>query len=314
MHDEELGNTLHGRASGAELLFAGPGEMRARCRAFDWSATPLGSVESWAIALRSAVRLCLDSGFPTVVHAGPQQVLIYNDPYIRCVLGGFARHPWALGRPAREVWADVWDQTASIYARVRGGEAVTFEDRPFVVERGSGKETSYWTSSVSAIREDDGNIVGIYSQGVETTSRVRAAQAMRASDARKAFLLRLGDALRPLGDGAAIQATAARILREHLLANQVNAEVVADSADEVALIEETAECTRAAVERVRGEAALRESRATLALELQDARQLQSISSLLINDESGAGIYDAILDAAMVIMRANFASIQMLDAE
>src|SRR5262249_20787977 len=84
--------------------------------------------------------------------------------------------------------------------------------------------------------------------------------------------------------------------------------------DEVVLIEKTAERTWAAVERARAESALRESRATMALELKDARQLQSVSSLLIKDESGTGIYDEILDAAMVIMRADFSSIQMLDED
>jgi hypothetical protein len=31
--------------------------MAARCRAMDWSATPLGPVEGWPAALRSGVRV-----------------------------------------------------------------------------------------------------------------------------------------------------------------------------------------------------------------------------------------------------------------
>src|SRR5690348_1555231 len=31
----------------AEALFSGPGEMRARCRTFEWGATPLGPVSTW---------------------------------------------------------------------------------------------------------------------------------------------------------------------------------------------------------------------------------------------------------------------------
>jgi PAS domain S-box-containing protein len=58
----------------------------------------------------------------------------------------------------------------------------------------------------------------------------------------------------------------------------------------------------------------RESRAKLARELEDAKQLQRISSLLIEDESGAELYEHILDAAMAIMHAEFGSIQMLDSE
>ncbi len=54
-----------------ERLFAGPGEMRARCRALDWPATPLGPVEGWPQSLRTAVALCLASGFPMLVMWGP---------------------------------------------------------------------------------------------------------------------------------------------------------------------------------------------------------------------------------------------------
>jgi DNA-binding response OmpR family regulator len=60
--------------------------------------------------------------------------------------------------------------------------------------------------------------------------------------------------------------------------------------------------------------ALSESRAQLARELEDAKQLQKISSALIEDENNERLYEQILDAAMAIMRADFGSLQMLDAE
>jgi PAS domain S-box-containing protein len=44
-----------------ESLFAGDSEMAARMRALDWSATPLGPVEQWPQALRTSVRIVLDS-------------------------------------------------------------------------------------------------------------------------------------------------------------------------------------------------------------------------------------------------------------
>ena len=48
-------------ASAAAALFAGEGEMRARCRALDWAATPLGPVETWPAALRWIVRTAMGS-------------------------------------------------------------------------------------------------------------------------------------------------------------------------------------------------------------------------------------------------------------
>jgi PAS domain S-box-containing protein len=44
-----------------ESVFAGDSEMATRMRALDWSATPLGPVEQWPQALRTSVRIVLDS-------------------------------------------------------------------------------------------------------------------------------------------------------------------------------------------------------------------------------------------------------------
>ncbi len=44
-----------------ESVFAGDGEMATRMRALDWSATPLGPVEQWPQALRTSIRIVLDS-------------------------------------------------------------------------------------------------------------------------------------------------------------------------------------------------------------------------------------------------------------
>jgi len=44
-----------------ESVFAGDSDMATRMRALDWSATPLGPVEQWPQALRTSVRIVLDS-------------------------------------------------------------------------------------------------------------------------------------------------------------------------------------------------------------------------------------------------------------
>jgi hypothetical protein len=60
-------------------LFAGPGEMRARCRDFDWSATQLGPVNAWSQSLRTIVSTLLASRHPMFLWWGPRFVQIYND-------------------------------------------------------------------------------------------------------------------------------------------------------------------------------------------------------------------------------------------
>ena len=201
--------------SAREALFAGPGEMRARCRALDWAATPLGPIETWPAALRAAVRLCLDCGFPSSVQAGPERVLVYNDAYVAAL--GPAKHPWALGRPTREVWPDAVEQMERNWtALLAGGSPVNHVDARFVLERDGRREETFWSYALSLVRAEDGSVVGVVTFGMETTARVRAEAALRASEARQAFLLTLSDALRALTDPVEIQTTASRLVGVHL--------------------------------------------------------------------------------------------------
>lgn len=61
----------------------------------------------------------------------------------------------------------------------------------------------------------------MFGMATDVTERRRAAEAMRVSEARQAFLVRLNDALRPLPRPAAIRRAAARVLQEHLGADRV---------------------------------------------------------------------------------------------
>ncbi|HUD86198.1 MAG TPA: hypothetical protein VMR17_07070, partial [Xanthobacteraceae bacterium] len=97
-----------------------PSEMAALIGAKDWSKTVLGSADRWPPSLTLVVKLMLASGFPMAVRWGPDFVMIYNDGY-RPILGD--KHPWALGRPAREAWAEVWDQIEPAHTAILEGRA-----------------------------------------------------------------------------------------------------------------------------------------------------------------------------------------------
>ena len=79
------------------------GEMSRLVAAFDWSATPVGPASGWPRSLKTVVRILLDSRYAMWLGWGPDFTFFYNDAYARMTLG--PKHPWALGRPAREVWA-----------------------------------------------------------------------------------------------------------------------------------------------------------------------------------------------------------------
>ena len=61
----------------------------------------------------------------------------------------------------------------------------------------------------------------VYTLFADITERKRMGEALRESDARQGFLVRLNDALAPLADPAGVQAEAARVLGEHLGADRV---------------------------------------------------------------------------------------------
>jgi len=88
-------------------FMAGKGEMATLMRAHDWSASPLGEPALWPQSLRTVVRLMLNTGHPMYVWWGPELTCLYNDAYRESI--GPERHPSSLGRPAREVWDEIWE-------------------------------------------------------------------------------------------------------------------------------------------------------------------------------------------------------------
>jgi len=151
-------------------FIAGTGEMAERIRRFDWTNHPFGPPESWPQSLRSAVSICLHSAFPTAIYWGPELRLLYNDAWVP-VPG--PRHPAALGKPAEEVWADIWD---ILWPQFRGlletGEGFYAENQLLPMRRYGFEEETYWNYSFTAIRGEDGRIAGIFNTGFETTDVV----------------------------------------------------------------------------------------------------------------------------------------------
>ncbi len=167
--------------SGAARLFAGPGEMRARCRAMDWAQTPLGDVASWPVSLTTAALTVLGGGFSMIVLWGSELVQIFNDGYLT-FLG--AKHEHALGQPTRACWPEVWHINAPIYDRVLAGETVTLEDAHFPLQPDGPAgpvEHRYITLSYSPLPDGAGGVGGVLVTLTDTTAIVlgRAIQAER---------------------------------------------------------------------------------------------------------------------------------------
>ena len=138
---------------------------------WDWSATPLGQLGDWPPSLRTVVRTLLASRFPMWMGTGPELTFIYNDAYRQATLG--PKHPWALGRPAREVWAEIWDDIGPrIEAVLASGEATWDQALQLFLERFGFPEETYHTFSYSPLTDDGGAITGMLCVVSEETTRV----------------------------------------------------------------------------------------------------------------------------------------------
>lgn len=139
-------------------------------QATDWAATPLGPPHQWPEALRAAVGICMNSRFPMFIWWGESLVNLYNDAYAP-VLG--KRHPNAFGRPAREVWHEIWDVLErQVEAVMHRGEATWNERVLLVMERNGFSEETYFTWSYSPIPDGRGGVGGLFCACTEETPRV----------------------------------------------------------------------------------------------------------------------------------------------
>ena len=163
--------------AGQPPWFIGEGEMVERVNALDWSATPAGPISSWPDSIRAAVSIALNSTFQLVVLAGRELVYIYNDASTS-IFG--EKHPWALGKPTREVWGEIWPTIGPMLHSVFDtGRALRYDDLLLVLHRHGFDEEAYFTFSYSPIREADGEIVGLFLSVLETTERYIHERRMR---------------------------------------------------------------------------------------------------------------------------------------
>ncbi len=168
---------------GAALRFLDhEGEMAARIRAFDWSNHVLGPPETWPDALKFALDVALGSTFPTAVYWGPELFLLYNDAWAPIPA---ERHPWALGRPGGEVWADIWNVVGPQMREVlETGRGFAFYDQKLLMARDGRQQETWWNYSFTPVRDAEGRVAGMLNQGNETTRIVLAERARLAEVAR----------------------------------------------------------------------------------------------------------------------------------
>jgi hypothetical protein len=150
--------------------------MGTLMRTYDWQRTPLGPPDGWPQSLRTIANIVLSSRYAMWVGWGEDLTFFYNDAY-RPTLG--LKHPWALGRPAREVWSEIWTEIGPRIQLVLASGVATYDEGLLLFLGRSGfPEETYHTFSYSPLADDNDVVCGMLCVVTEETDRVIGERRM----------------------------------------------------------------------------------------------------------------------------------------
>ncbi len=182
-----------GSSRSAISRIIGRGEMADRVRSYDWTSTPLGPIESWSKELLTIVNLTLASSSPARTMWGPELILIYNDAY-RSFPG--PRHPWALGKPAKQVYGESWSVVGPLLENAMAtGDTLFYEKLLVPLPAEHGTQDHFLNYSFNPIFEN-GEIAGLFGPLHDVTVEVNTSKLLRESEARSVRIMQsIGDAV-----------------------------------------------------------------------------------------------------------------------
>ena len=175
-------------------IFVTAGQMGERIRDYIWSDSLLGPMSNWPQSLQSALSICLNSNFPIAIYWGQDLVLLYNDAWSP-IPGN--KHPWALGKPAIEVWPDIWNDIEPQFKKAFEGMPGGSRDALLLMQRHGYTEECYFDFTFTPIYGESGKVEGIFNAVIETTYRV-------INERRAGILQRLSDAINSVTSSAEV--------------------------------------------------------------------------------------------------------------
>jgi two-component sensor histidine kinase len=155
-------------------FLSGGGRAADAIFAFDWSRSPLGSMDQWPQSLKTALSMMLSSSFPKAIVWGPQLITFHNDAF-EPILG---EKPPAIGRHFNEVWVEAWPDLKPMVDKAYAGEPTYVANFPLNIDRHGYLEQAYFTFCYSPIRAEEGEVCGMMDTVVETTATVLAQQQL----------------------------------------------------------------------------------------------------------------------------------------
>jgi PAS domain S-box-containing protein len=162
----------------AEQIFVGDSESARLMRSLDWSQTSLGKPSSWSQSLKTVLSILLTSQHPIFLWWGQDLIQFYNDAY-RPILGT-TKHPQAMGQQGQECWQEIWPVIEPMIEAVRQrGEATRIQDGLLLLERNGYLEECYFNYAYSPVRDETGEVGGVFCACDETTKRVLGERQLK---------------------------------------------------------------------------------------------------------------------------------------
>ncbi|KQH80367.1 hypothetical protein AO501_03730 [Mycobacterium gordonae] len=175
------------------------GEMGRKFADFDWAAHPLGPPRGWAAEIRTTVANTLTSRSPTIVFLrAPELYVWHNDAYLS-LMGD--NHPGALGRTARELWWDNWDEIGPILTGVLSTGVATWSHGLMlpVVSESAPRNFMF---AVNPVLGSDGAVSAVMAAATAIADPVGPAARERAE--QSAGLMKLDAAVQGAGSVAGL--------------------------------------------------------------------------------------------------------------
>jgi PAS domain S-box-containing protein len=163
--------------SDAPSFLKGGGQAGKLLARLDWSSHPLGLPHTWPQSLRTTLSLCLASRQPICILWGPERTYFYNDAYAP-ILG--SKHP-ALGRSYPAVWPEIWEEDIRplLEPVEQGGQASWSDNLLLVLHRHGFLEECYFVFSFAPIRDESGQVGGVFTAVTETTRQLVQERRLR---------------------------------------------------------------------------------------------------------------------------------------
>ena len=165
------------KAEKMEQFLTGGGEMGKLIQSINWSQNVLGPIENWPQSLRTTVSLCLSSTFPILIAWGPEHIQIYNDSY-RPICG--SKHPQSMGQNFKICWETALPVVGNAFDLGQQGEGTYIKNQRMFLDRYGFLEEAFMTFSFAPIRDESGEVGGIFHPITETTDNMLSARRTQA--------------------------------------------------------------------------------------------------------------------------------------